>query len=776
MKTLSLTIEAADLPPVYKQWADDESVADVDGGTYNFVSAVTCWAADAEQTTLTYSFAAGQTAVPSGAHLDSNGHVCCTFTTADAGTVYDFFVVATDSSGGYDQFRMVIPVIDSSAATPYVAEMGSWYCSVDENPDGEDPGGYLVFPVETITFPNPPSGQYPAARFAIDTYPSHGELTVDSEGIYYTPDEGFRGLDTFTCHLQVYDTVTLGDYPTEHNIAPEYIQVGSTVDLAPAEKYRTTVATDLQEPWWQCSRCVPVVDQAVLGVGATLTVTLTLQNPWGDGVPAAGEWTLDFDTAKVRVYEGQQEIVSSHWMGAGTRTTEYVVGSQETITLTVVAISAGAAPIQADWNVWNTNYAWPYPPSYCFGWTTRVDYAVVGADIDTDSNNDGYIDHASDDPVEDQYPGECLARYSGHPEELSEVDICSIGVTDPEAGLLTGKLTFSGDIRVWADRDRTQEIASGTQWDLYYTSQVPTAVYVEGETAGQSSMTWTVSTGATQLASDTVDFSLLTASLTVTDMAPLTILPATDQRPNSATAVHLQAILNQVGLPAGFDGMTAAITATEFDRGGDTDDNPLDGTWLYSPHNTYGTNSPWDPYYAYGTDPTGADGTGGGAAFFATVADGNGNRVKVNVTLGDAHSGYQFYHKSGSTTSANWVDQQATGLGGLLLVGGGDHPSGAYSWFGNQAAHGDIVVIGNKGNAGDIQEAVDLLFGQFGGAHAVDGFRFERRQQRPSDDRGYGGGAQPARIGTRVHRQADGGRGSIHSRRRPMAGCATLLE
>ncbi len=332
MKALSLTIEAADLPPVYEQWADDEAVADVDGGTYNFVSTATCWAADAEQTPLTYSFADGRTAAPSGAYLDSYGHLCCTFSTADAGTVYDFFVVATDSSGGYDQFRMVIPVIDSTAATPYTTEMGSWYCSVDENSDGEDPGGYLVFPVGTITFPNPPSGQYPAVRFAIDTYPAHGTLTADLTGLYYVPDEGFRGLDTFLCHLEVYNTQNPSQvYPTECNIAPEYIQVGSCVDLAAAQadKYGTTVATDLEQPYWESSRCVPVVDQAVLGVGATLTVTLTLQNPWGDGVPAAGYWTLEFDPAKFRVYDSDgDEILPDRpdlW-GPGTKTPELITG------------------------------------------------------------------------------------------------------------------------------------------------------------------------------------------------------------------------------------------------------------------------------------------------------------------------------------------------------------------------------------------------------------------------------------------------------------------
>ncbi len=102
MKALSLTIR----PTTGRRRTRRGTIArrgDVHGGTYNFVSAAVCWASDAEQTTLDYSFAAGATVVPSGAYLDSNGHVGCTFGTGDAGTVYDFFIVATDSSG--KQFR-----------------------------------------------------------------------------------------------------------------------------------------------------------------------------------------------------------------------------------------------------------------------------------------------------------------------------------------------------------------------------------------------------------------------------------------------------------------------------------------------------------------------------------------------------------------------------------------------------------------------------------------------------------------------------------------------
>ncbi len=349
----------------------------------------------------------------------------------------------------------------------------------------------------------------------------------------------------------------------------------------------------------------------------------------------------------------------------------------------MVAISAGAAKIQADWNVWNTIAAYPYPPSFCFGWTTCVDYAVVGADIDTDSNNDGYIDHATDDPVEDQYPGACLARYSGHAEELSEVDIRSIGVTDPEADLLTGKVTFTGDIRVWADRDRTEEITSGTQWDLYYTGELPTAVYVEGENAGQSSMTWTVFAGETQLASDTVKFSLLTASLIVTNMAPLDVLPVSDSTANTATATHLRTILGQVTLPAGFSVGTSAITASEFGRGGEFAPLPGNGgDWLYSPcDTTYLTFAPWDPYHTYGGGP--CDGDWGGAAIFITVTDANGRAVKVKVNVGFnvganqnniGHLGYTFLHRDGLSENSGdeWVESTPHGgEGGLMLVGGG---------------------------------------------------------------------------------------------------------
>ena len=421
---------------------------------------------------------------------------------------------------------------------------------------------------------------------------------------------------------------------------------------------------------------------------------------------------------------------------AGSTFLETGVGENNVVTtLTVVGVSGGVATLKANWTTTDCDYNTVYDiPHYYTPWhwetTQTATFAVVDANLDTDSNNDGRIDHATDDPVEDQRPGACLAVYSGHAEELSEVAIGPIGVTPPLANELFGTITFSGNIHVWKDTQRTTEIHSGDYWDLHNPSQVPSVVYVEGETPGESSVTWTVSTTPSLatgvISSDTVNLTLLTSTLTVTNMAPETILPVWYNGVTPQLAVNLRTVLNGITLPSGFDVETAAITGTDFKRGGDVSEH--DGDWIYSPHNTYGTNAPWDPYYAYGTDPTGADGTWGGAAFLATIVDGNAKAVKVNINLGDPihagnHSGYQFYHKSGSS-SADWVDQQATGLGGLMLVGGGTHPVGAYSWFGDQAAHGDIVVIAGNKNSTDLEIAVNALFNEFGGAHAVDGFSF----------------------------------------------------
>ena len=118
--------------------------------------------------------------------------------------------------------------------------------------------------------------------------------------------------------------------------------------------------------------------------------------------------------------------------------------------------------------------------------------------MDTDSNNDGTIDHATDHPVADQLPGRCLEVYSGDASQLAEVDISPPGVSGSEATGLTGTITFSGDIHVWADTNCTQEITNGQSYNLA-TDTPPGEVYIEGENPGESSLTWTIAVGSREV-------------------------------------------------------------------------------------------------------------------------------------------------------------------------------------------------------------------------------------------------------------------------------------
>ena len=96
------------------------------------------------------------------------------------------------------------------------------------------------------------------------------------------------------------------------------------------------------------------------------------------------------------------------------------VAGQDSITVTVVGVSGGVADLTASWNVWSGNDGnSSYTPWH---WTTNqsVEITALGPPRHRLEQR-RVIDHATDDPVETQYPGACLAYYSGHPEELSDV-------------------------------------------------------------------------------------------------------------------------------------------------------------------------------------------------------------------------------------------------------------------------------------------------------------------------------------------------------------------
>ncbi len=115
--------------------------------------------------------------------------------------------------------------------------------------------------------------------------------------------------------------------------------------------------------------------QSILGVGERETTTLLLQNPRGDGVPATGYWSLNFDRNLIHVYtsDGQEVVPDS---GGGFSTTGENPGSRvivtvpgyssKAVTLTVVGIGGGVADLDATWHVWG----WTGGPQAGWTWDT----------------------------------------------------------------------------------------------------------------------------------------------------------------------------------------------------------------------------------------------------------------------------------------------------------------------------------------------------------------------------------------------------------------------
>ena len=146
---------------------------------------------------------------------------------------------------------------------------------------------------------------------------------------------------------------------------------------------------------------------------------------------------------------------------------------------------------------------------------------LIEVNLDTDSNNNGVINHDTDDPIESQLPGKVVAVHKSGVSDLVPVVISPVGATPAQPGQLTGVLAALGHITVWADAAGTQPIIAqpgGYQrWDLY-NQTVPTTVYVKGESTGVTGLTWTVFAGSALLKTDDVTFTVAQlGNLTVTD-------------------------------------------------------------------------------------------------------------------------------------------------------------------------------------------------------------------------------------------------------------------
>jgi hypothetical protein len=151
----------------------------------------------------------------------------------------------------------------------------------------------------------------------------------------------------------------------ESLIFNEYMQVGPFCDLTP---------TDMTK----------VDDTYVLGAGETKTLTFTIENPRGDGVPVAGVWSLNYDPSKIKV-SGDDNLPGQAHLVKG-------LTSPQTISLTITGVSGGLSDFTASWNVWSNPDA---SPAYQFGIGAGK---TLNFQIYKPTANDDFIDVNFDDP------------------------------------------------------------------------------------------------------------------------------------------------------------------------------------------------------------------------------------------------------------------------------------------------------------------------------------------------------------------------------------------
>ena len=302
--------------------------------------------------------------LPMDAEIDGNAYFTCKFVLPDDEYhVYQFELQATDSADKVDLRHVVLGVDVAYQGLGHTIIATNTYPTVAKDSCANRISVLHAGDGEQLLVSN--------GQLFIDVAPTHGALALDPNtlgGVLYTPAPGYGGLDEFYYHWE-YDEFNYNS-PYEKigtastNVSREQIQVGNWVDLVPETTY---------EP-----------GKSLLAVGDSETTTLTLQNPRGDGIPAAGYWALNFERSMIRVYDGNgNEILPwSPWTGGATflETVPY----QKQITVTVVGVSAGEADLKAYWNTWACDIGQSGQREYSpWHWTTNqiVNFMVVGVDI-----------------------------------------------------------------------------------------------------------------------------------------------------------------------------------------------------------------------------------------------------------------------------------------------------------------------------------------------------------------------------------------------------------
>ncbi len=306
--------------------------------------------------------------LPADAAIDSNGLFTCNLYASDTWHIYDFYVKATDSAGQYDLLHVLVyangalavahdyPDVQPNPMVPYLVAVNSAGNAIYANTTSITYGDIVGYLNGVLSY----------------TDPQHGTLAADPNdprSVLYTPAQDYQGLDSFTYQWE-YDQL---DYWTHQpvgrlltNVASQAIQVGNWVDLVPDNTYQN-------DP-----------HHGISGVGEQETMTLTLQNPRGDGLPCTGCWSLNFDRNIVHVYTSDgNEILPNDptgWGPIGSSIIETVPGySSKEVTLTVVGVGGGTTGVDATWWVWG--WGGGAQPGWMWKTYQNISYTVVGVDI-----------------------------------------------------------------------------------------------------------------------------------------------------------------------------------------------------------------------------------------------------------------------------------------------------------------------------------------------------------------------------------------------------------
>jgi hypothetical protein len=175
----------------------------------------------------------------------------------------------------------------------------------------------------------------------------------------------------------------------------------------------------------------------------------------------------------------------------------------QTKTLTIKCISTGQTTLSANWDIYTNPRASGIVHRFGTWSSDSLDLTIMGAKILTDTpvmsvHEDGYND-------------------------LVEAELSVLGLLPQASGEMQGRLSASGDIRVWADPERTIPIIAGdvhsATWDLFGFN-LPKIVYIEGLAPGNAHLFWTVVANGKDLNSNIVDFTVIKLdALTVTERA-----------------------------------------------------------------------------------------------------------------------------------------------------------------------------------------------------------------------------------------------------------------